>query len=156
MLENALPRVSDEKLSQLQATLSSSISDDNSDISSFVTYALISIDLEIQSRNALLPELEMSNEEKVMVEQEIMSLQGNLEEEISEVFSSVISGWMDASRYQEKGNFNISLDMAFEDFMEFEGNLDILNYISETQVFDQTFTGDLEADYNTKVPGEYG
>ena len=102
MLENALPRVSDEKLTQLQDTLSQALSSDNSEIAYFVKYALISVDLELQSRQKLVPMQEVSEADKQMVEQEIMNLQENLEYEITDFLSSAISGWINNSRYQEK------------------------------------------------------
>jgi hypothetical protein len=30
------------------------------------------------------------------------------------------------------------------------------NYIAQTQIFDQMFSGDIDADYQVQVPGIYG
>ncbi|MCD5375323.1 hypothetical protein LR010_02640 [Candidatus Gracilibacteria bacterium] len=156
LLEKSLPKISTEKLDELEATLSVVINQSDGDMQDFLMYALISIDLEQQSRADIMPQSALTEAEKTMVQDEIMTLQDNIEDEMSSFLEGAIVGWNNAVRYEEKGNFKMFLDMAVQDFIQFEGKLDISNYISETQVFDQTFSGDVNTSYSTKVPGIYG
>lgn len=145
LLEESLPRVSREKLEELERILSSALRSSDGEMRDFITYALISTSIELQSR-----------EDREMVQQEVMLLQTKLKNEVSSLLNSAIAWWKDAPHYEEKWNFKMFLNMAIDDFMQFKGELDISNYIAETQVFDHLFSWDIDADYNIDVPGESG
>jgi hypothetical protein len=164
-LEASIPNMSDAKLLDLSQKISSALWKQSWDVWAFIGYVSMLVEMELDERGPIIleeitkviPESKnlVTTAEEKSVEQEILSLQTNLESEVSELIEELVSMWNNSSRYEEKWDLKMALDMAIDDFMQFEGNIDISDYIAQAQVFDQTFSGDVSANYNTKIPGEY-
>jgi hypothetical protein len=67
----------------MQNTLSANLGKASGDTQDFIVYALISIDLEISSRDTLLEQSALSPQDQALAYDEIMLLQNNLEGELS-------------------------------------------------------------------------
>lgn len=161
LLEEALPQISLEKLTKLQETIQSTpanaVTDDKGgNIWDFLKYTLISIDLELKAREALFLQEVVNEQESQMIKEEIMSLQSNLKTETLWLFESIVIWWEELSSYEEAWNLKMIFDMAIQDEMQLEWDFKISDYISQTHVFDQTFSGNIETNYELIVPGNYG
>ncbi len=153
-VEKILPNISTEKLVEIDALLSPLVGNISGDKWAFVDYIATQVNSELELRKQEVPELilpSLSEEWKTETQNEVLEMQKNLESEISAFIDSAITSWNEMTRYEEKWNMKMSLNMWIEGFWNIEWTIDISDYISETQVFDQTFAGKIESFYSASM-----
>jgi len=75
----------------------------------------------------------ISSEEKLLAEREVLALQQSITYSLNELLSEFIVLWNKENHYEEKGNLNMEIDMNIQDFLKYSLNMQLHNYIAEVQ-----------------------
>lgn len=170
VLETAMPQMSNEKLLDLDAKIKWLVWTKSGDIWVFIDYVAMLVDIEILNRDEIeknIPYIAqevfptmyedrkvLSQEDIQKVEKEIMSAQNNINSELSTFIDSTITSWDEMTHYEEKWNFKMLIEMVLEWSGDIEGWLNISDYVSQTQLFDQHFEGEVDSFLQANIFGE--
>jgi hypothetical protein len=170
VLETAMPQMSNEKLLDLDAKIKWLVWTKSGDIWVFIDYVAMLVDIEILNRGEIeknIPYIAqevfptmyedrkvLSQEDIQKVEKEIMSAQNNINSELSTFIDSTITSWDEMTHYEEKWNFKMLIEMVLEWSGDIEGWLNISDYVSQTQLFDQHFEGEVDSFLQANIFGE--
>jgi len=162
-LETIIPSLTSEKLIEIkQRAQNGQKSSNSTDLNNFLNFVETLIQDELSMRSdswkiipttttPVVPKEEeeispISDSDKAQAEQEILILQKTAADWLIDMLESVTVIWENMSHREEKWDFSMQLEMNIPDFMKYSLGVKINDYIAETQLLDQTFTGNTEVD----------
>lgn len=154
-LDILVPALDTQRLEKIQdkldGVLETGIISEGSDTYILIQYINIIVDIELSSR---VIEVTISDEEKIRAEEEIMDLQKALKGDILSSIDDIMLAWNEASRYEEKGDFEMDMMFNLDGQINTTGKISLNDYVAKTQGFDQSFVGEIEAFINATADGE--
>lgn len=152
-LEESLPKLSQEKLKDINKRVSEKKVQDES-LQNFLSL------IEIMTLNLLRSETEspkkessLSWEEIQEISSEITLLQNTLLDEGKEFSENLFKQFKDLSRYKQSGDFSLDLGLNIPNLIEYSFGLEMKDYVSENQVFDSKTQSDIKLSANMKGLG---
>jgi len=79
-----------------------------------------------------------------------MNMQNDFKSETQSLLSQMISSWNTMTRYSESGNFTANMDMSVKDFMSLKGEMNISDYLAQSQSFDSSISANIDGFYSAK------
>ena len=163
-LESIIPTLTSAKLIEIQQRAKNGQKSSNStDLNNFLHFVETLIQDELASRSeawGIIPIIEtplipdeaevqipaLSDSDKDQAEKEILILQKTASDGLVDMLESITASWEKMSHREEKWDFSMQIDMNIPDFMKYSLGIKINDYIAETQLFDQSFSGNTEVD----------
>jgi len=154
-LGEIVPKLSSEKLEWILSRIKNpDITSINSDMYDFLYFIELFIKKELASRFINEDISTISQADKMLAEKEVMKLQNTLASELENFVEQLLLGYSKVSSYEEKWDFNMNMDMNFSDSLSYSLAIELSDYISQTQFLDQTFDGDIKANFDMDIFGE--
>lgn len=150
-LESSFPQISDTQLEEIYSRVSV-LESSNSDAQALIDFVMALTKKELSER-LIVPALEntLTEEEQMKAAQEMRSLQSVIQKELSHLMENLLVSFEEMQHYEQEWNFSMNLDMDIPEFMEYSLDVNLDDYIAETQGFDSYMDSrfDIEVDVDS-------
>jgi hypothetical protein len=146
-LETLIPSLSSEKLESIYARVST-LTHPNTHAQILIDFIAELIQEELTNRawEKVIQETSLNMYQKAEAEKEIATLQGVMKEGLLEIFDAMLISFEEMQHYEERWDLSLNMNLNIPEYMKYNLELALRDYISTTHSFDTSISGDIIAD----------